>query len=306
MRLQIQKLLHYQKSRHALAPRTLVTEPCKAYRIEKLEFFSEPGIYLPAWVYLPEARPSNSSAILYFNEEGMAADGREFAGEECSGTVPGALAQMVRRGHLVIAVDVRGIGFTRPPHEGEGRAEFRQLFDVESTMAYMAWYMRESLFGQRVQDVERSVDYALSRPDANPAGVWVVGKEMAALWALYAAALDPRIKSVVCYEGLLSYRALTAVDRYLYGADVFILDVLNHFDLPQVAAMVADRRLTLLSPVNAMKEPVDIAAALEAYRWTQDAFTAAGAKDQFRILAVQPDLSLATQLLRLLGNQEEA
>ncbi len=213
---------------------------------------------------------------------------------------------MARRGHLVVAVDVRGIGLTRPLHEGEGgQSEFSQLFDVETAMAYMDWYMDRSLFGSRVADVQRAVDYALSRPEAGGPGVRVIGKGTGALWALYAAALDPRIQSVVCHEGLLSYRSLTAVDRYLYGADVFILDVLNHFDLPQVAAAVAGRRLALLSPVDAMKQPVDPAAAAEAYRWAQDAYSASGAKDQLLISAVQPDQSLASQYLRLLGQQQE-
>ncbi|HEV2246982.1 MAG TPA: hypothetical protein VGW37_10065, partial [Terriglobia bacterium] len=132
----------------------------------------------------------------------------------------------------------------------------------------------------------------------------VIGKGMGALWALYAAALDPRIKSLVCHGGLLSYRSLTATDRYLHGANVFILDVLNHFDLPQVAAAVAGRRLSLLSPVDAMQQPIDVAAAAEAYRWTQDTYIAAGAEDRFHVSGMNPDQSLAAQYLRLLGQND--
>lgn len=180
--------------------------------------------------------------------------------------------------------------------------EFRQLFDVETAMAYMAWYMDRSLFGQRVEDVQRSVDYALSRQETDRAGVWVIGKGMGALWALYAAALDSRIRSVVCQEGLLSYRTLTETDRYLHGANIFILDVLNHFDLPQVAAAVAGRRLTLLSPVNAMKQPVDIAAAREAYSWTNDVYSARHAQTKFRVAALDPDQPLEDQYLWALSS----
>jgi hypothetical protein len=88
---------------------------------------------------------------------------------------------------------------------------------------------------------------------------------MGALWTLFAAALDNRIQTVVCEGGLLSYRALTSVDRYLHGADVFIPDVLNHFDLPQVAAAV-DRRVVIVAPVDAMKNPVEISRARDLYR----------------------------------------
>jgi cephalosporin-C deacetylase-like acetyl esterase len=304
-RAQIQRLLRCRRNDYPLNPRRIVTVQEKGFKIEKLAFLSEPRIYLSAWVYLPETKRSPSPVILYFNEQGMAADGMEFSGEECSGLDPGVLAQMARSGHLIIAVDVRGIGETRPPHASEGgKSEFSHLFNVDTAMAYMAWYMNQSLIGQRVQDVRRSVDYALSRQDSNSSGVWVIGKGMGALWALYAAALDPRIKSVVCHRGLLSYRSLTATDRYLHGADVFVLDVLNHFDLPQVAAVVAGRRLSLLSPVDPMQQPVDTAAAAEAYRWTQDTYIAAGARDRFHISTIHSDQSLAAQYLRLLGQDE--
>jgi cephalosporin-C deacetylase-like acetyl esterase len=307
IRARIRELLRHRESDHSLIPRTFVTVPEKGYRIEKLEFISEPGIRLPSWVYLPEKRKPGSSAILYFNEDGKEADGMEFAGEECSGLVPGTLAEIARRGYLIIAVDVRGIGENRPPHAGAGgESEFRHLFNVETAMAYMAWYMNGSLFGQRVQDVRRSVDYALSRPDCDSSGVLVIGKGMGALWALYAAALDPRIKSLVCHGGLLSYRSLTATDRYLHGADVFILNVLNHFDLPQVAGAVAGRRLILLSPTDAMQQPIDVAVAAAAYHWTRDTYIAAGAEDRFHVSGIHPDQSLAAQYLRLLGQNDEA
>jgi hypothetical protein len=161
--------------------------------------------------------------------------------------------------------------------------------------------MNESLFGMRVQDVLRTVDYALSRPDAGARGVSVIGKDMAALWALYALALDSRILSAVCERGLLSYRSLTGTDRYLHGANIFIPDVLNHFDLPQVAAAAAGRRLALLSPVDAMKRSVDKSSAERTYGWTKTVYSNFGAADQFQIATDDSDQDLATRYLNLLA-----
>ncbi len=81
---------------------------------------------------------------------------------------------------------------------------------------------------------------------------------MGALWTLFAAALDTRIQVVVCEAGLLSCGALCRSDRYLHGASMFVRNVLCHFDLPQVAAAVADRSLTLVAPVNSRERPVRI------------------------------------------------
>ena len=119
-------------------------------------------------------------------------------------------------------------------------------------MAYLAWFMDESLFGMRVWDALRSVEYALGRVDVAADELEVVGQGAGALWALYAAALDPRIVSVTAEHGLLSYRMLAQVDRYTHGAGIFLRGVLQHFDLPHVAAAIAPRRLTLRGPVDAM------------------------------------------------------
>ena len=301
MRGRIQQLLRFRKSDGPLNPREVVTVPRKGYKVEKLDFLSEPGIYIPAWVFVPEKRQANSPAILYFNQAGMEEDGLEFENEEASGLKAGVLAQLARAGHLVVAADLRGIGETRPEHPGGGGGEFRNLFDVESAFSYMAWHMNESLFGMRVQDVLRTVDYALSRPDAGARGVSVIGKDMAALWALYALALDSRILSAVCERGLLSYRSLTSTDRYLHGANIFIPDVLNHFDLPQVAAAASGRRLALLSPVDAMTRSVDKSSAEQTYGWTKTVYSNFGAADQFQIATDDSDQDLATRYLNLLA-----
>jgi hypothetical protein len=161
-------------------------------------------------------------------------------------------------------------------------------------MTYMTWYMDESLFGMRVQDVVRSVDYVLSRPDAVKTSLRAVGKGSGALWVLYAAALDPRISTIVAERGLLSYRSLAQVDRYTHSAGVFIRDVLLRLDLPQVAAALADRKLTLLSPVDAMKQASPLSDVQEVYRVTSETYRNAGVADRFRIVPSTADADPTT------------
>ena len=301
IRAEIRRLLRYRKSEQSLDVRHIVTTPREGYRIEKIQFLSEPGIYIPAWVYVPDNKTAILPTILYVNDEGMEADGMEFEGAEGSGQARGVLDTLVRKGNLVVAVDVRGIGETRPPHPASDSCnEFQQLFDLETTMAYMAWLMDQSLLGMRVQDVVRSVDYISSRPDADGKNLHVIGKGMGGLWCLYAAALDPRIRSLISVQSLLSYRSLTQVDRYLYGADVFVPDVLLHFDLPQVAAAIAGRPLTLIQPKDAMKNTVGTRAAEEAYNWTRGTYESAGLGKLFRIECEGTDLDTPEHFLSLL------
>ena len=289
---EIRELLGLHASDAALGARLLETTPRRGYQIEKLEFLSEPGIYIPTWVFVPDKNHSSAPAILYVDEAGKEEAGMEF----------GPLEQLARKGHCVIAVDVRGIGSTRPAHpDMDPASEFTNLEDAQTAMAYWLWEINESLFGMRVQDVVRTVDYALSRSDLNRSGIRVIGKGEGALWALFAAALDARILATVCDGGLLSYRRLTQGDRYLYSADVFIPDVLNHMDLPQVAAAVADRSLAFLAPLDGMKKAVDLGSARAAYQWSEAVYRAAGAPERFRLAGPCGDGSRIDRYLELLS-----
>lgn len=298
----MRRLLRYRKSDQPLNPRQVVVTPRKGYRIEKIQFLSEPGIYIPAWVFVPENMTRDSAVILYVSDEGIETAGMEFEGAEESGLSPGVLDTLARKGNLAIAVDVRGIGETRPPHgsRSSSSGEFRQLFDVETALSYMAWFMDQSLVGMRVQDVLRSVDYVMSRADANNKPLHVIGRGMGGLWCLYAAGLDTRIRSLISVRSLLSYKCLTQVDRYLYGADVFIPDMLLQLDLPQVAAAMAGRPLALVLPMNAMKNVVEVDVARETYRWALGAYRSAGQGNLFRIESKSADLETPEHYLDLI------
>ncbi len=289
---QIGKLIRLDEARTALGVRNLVTTERKGYHIEKLQFLSEPGIYIPTWVFIPKMLRPDQTAILYVDESGKEAQGLEF----------GVLEALALNGNLVAAIDVRGIGGTEPPHDPwiHDGGEFSHLFNVETAMSYMAWFMDESLFAMRVRDVIRGVDYMLNRPEVKRQAVRVVGKGMGALWALFAAAHDLRIQNAVCAGGLISYRSLTDHDRYVHGANVFIRDVLLHYDLQHVAACISKRKLSLLSPVDALGIPVDLDKAMETYQWTMEAYAAAKSENNFKIIQRNSAKEVVEEYLELL------
>lgn len=289
---QIKDLLRFQPSASDLSVRVLETTPRRGYHIEKLEFLSEPGIYIPTWVFVPDGKFAPAPAILYVDEAGKEQQGMEF----------GFLEQLVRKGHCVVAVDVRGVGSTKPAHpDMDPASQWTNLEDAQTAMAYWLWEINESLLGTRVLDVLRSVDYVLSRPDVDRAGARLVGRGQGALWTLFAAALDSRILATVCDRGLLSYRSLTQVDRYVYSADAFIPDVLNHFDLPQVAAAIAPRSVALVAPLDPMKNAVDPDLARSAYQWTEAVYKAVAATGRFRVAGPCGEGDRAERYLDLLS-----
>lgn len=289
------------KARSPLGVRSVATTPREGYRIKKTEFLSEPGIYVPAWVFVPESAEEHLPTVLYLNDEGSQADGMEFEGPESSELARGVLDEMARKGYLVIAVDVRGIGETRVLRESSlSCGEFGQLFDMDTALAYAAWSMDRSLLGMRVWDVLRSVDYVMEHERADREHLNLIGKGRAGLWCLYAAALDNRIQSLICIYSLLSYRALVEADRYLYGGDVFVPEILLHLDLPQVAAAISPRPLTLIDPKDAMKKAVALAMAEGAYLQTRETYELSGAGKDFRIEYGGSNVNIADRYIQLL------
>jgi pimeloyl-ACP methyl ester carboxylesterase len=299
--------LHYQKQEQPLGVRCVVATPREGYRVEKIEFLSEPGIYIPAWVFVPETQNEAPPAVLYLSDEGAQSDGMEYEGGESSGAKHGLLDQLARSGYLVIAADVRGIGATRASRDSSLSAgEFGQLFDMDTGMAYAAWTMGRSLLGMRVQDVVRCVDYTMQREGIDRQRLHVIGKGRAGLWCLFAAALDDRIPNLICVDSLLSYQSLAQADRYLYGADVFVPDILQHFDLPDLAAAIAPRPLAFIEPKDAMKKTVSSEEAEEVYRPARAAYRIARADTQFRVGCEGSGLSNAEHYMSLMQSMERS
>ena len=280
---QVRGLLPYRAgSRQDLTIRHRMTTPRKRYRVQKEEFLSEDGIYVPAWVFVPEGGDGPFPANLFASDRGIEAHGMEF----------GLLEKLAQRGHLVVAVDVRGVGATRPAS--------RAMSDAEAALTYRAWSMSDSLIGMRVRDIVRGIDYVLGRQDVETSGIRILGRGEGALWALFAAVVDERVRGVVADRGLLSYKSLTRVDRHRHGAAVLIPGVLERFDLPQVAASIADRHLVILDPLDPDKKPADIRLSRHTYEWTRRTYAALGAEDRFRLMARQPGSDPADAYLAFL------
>ena len=291
---EIRSLIRYRVGpEYPLTVRHRITTPRKGYRIEKQEFLSEHGIYIPVWVFLPDRARVPYTATIFVNGQGKRRDGMEF----------GLLDRLARDGHMVVAVDVRGVGETAPAHARRTSRtnEFSHLFDVDTAMQYMCWFMDESLLGMRVRDIVRSIDYVLERDDVEKSGVRLIASGRGALWCLFAAALDTRVRGLLADRALISYKSLTEVDRYAHGANIFIPGILNHFDLPHVAGAVADRYLSIVDPVDPMGKPADVARSRRVYAWTREVYSAVGATDRFEVIARRPGSDPADEYLKFLN-----
>src|SRR5204862_8345899 len=83
--------------------------------------------------------------------------------------------------------------------------------------------------------------------------------------ALYAAALDARVRGVAAHQTVTDYRSLAVAERYTQPFGIYAYGILRAFDLPDVARAAGPRPVLLLNPVTARGEPAG-AAAMELYK----------------------------------------
>ena len=199
---------------------------------ERISFESEEGITIPGLLILPAQWERPLAITVYIGEWG-----------KNQGLQSGIIDTLVQSGYGVLAIDVRGVGETATS-------------DFEA--ATNSLMMDRPLFGQRVLDVIRAVDFIWERcyiaPQIDKGKIILVGEGVGGLWGLYAAALDRRVAAVVAKDTIYSYLQLINTGTQ-FPAGVYLFDVLSHFDLVHVIASCAPRPV-YLSPVNGKRKPV--------------------------------------------------
>jgi len=216
------------------------------YRIEKIALETEPGITVPALVFVPAAAPRPLGAVVYVNPAGKAAD----AGRG------GELEALVQAGWLVLAPDLRGWGESGPARGAGGYSGMWQT-------VMRAVLVGKTLLGMQVFDLLGCVQYLMSRPDVDAARIAVMGKGNGGVVALIATALDPRIARVAAEGAVLSWMDIVRAPIHDNTTELIVPGVLKDFDLPDLAAAIAPRLLWLVGPRTpwGTAAPLDRAAA---------------------------------------------
>jgi pimeloyl-ACP methyl ester carboxylesterase len=195
--------------------------------------------------------------VIYLNGLGAAADWP-------------AIKRLVAEGNDVVAIDPRGIGETAPGKPSDKPSYFGN--DFKET--YLALHLNRPLLGQRVSDVLAVVNALKSRGQR----IHIVGVQGAGPIALHAAALEPAIESVTIEKSLLSWAAVVRSPINYNQLTNVVPGALKVYDLPDLAALVAPRPLTIREAWNPQWEPVTQAVLDDAYASARKAYAKAGGK----------------------------
>jgi len=239
--------------------------------IERVACPSEAGIVVPVLVLRPAGDAARRPVVVICGDGGKGA-ALAARGDES----PAALA---RGGRLVVLPDVRFTGelalgafaglsaklvtFKPCSPLREGRAG---TFEGVWRRNGMLW--GRPLSGMAATDIRAVLDYATAREDANREDVSLVARGRTAVAALFAAALDPRIKAV---DVDLASRCFADRKRPV------VPFVLRHGDVLQWSALLADRKLTLAGAPKAAGDPA----------WLKTVFRVAGNPHGLRLVKGQ-------------------
>lgn len=240
--------------------------------VEKIALYSEEDIYLPCLYFKPQQK--KSPTVILLDSHGKTRGGTELT------------EQLVSKGYGVFAVDLRGMGETALTEadslEREGTVAARILGD-EAGGAYDGLRLGRSIFAMRVHDLLQVVEYLATREEVDAGKIAVIGKKSCGPLALYAAALDERIKGVIVDSSLALFADLVTSRDYTWHFMDFLPQVLRFHDLPQVAGSLAPRivwMLNLLDSCKRLKEKEDV---VESYTWSVKCYRALNRPDNFQI-----------------------
>jgi hypothetical protein len=113
--------------------------------------------------------------------------------------------------------------------------------------------------------------------------IHLIGVGAAGPVVLHAAALEPRIKQVTIEKSVLSWSAVVRTPISHNQLTNVVPAALRVYDLPELAALIAPRTLTIRAAVDPVNKPVTQAVLDEAYAPCKAAFAKQKAESQLRL-----------------------
>lgn len=212
------------------------------YHIDKILLRPETGLALPGLLFVPKTEQGD--AYLYLHADGKHAD---------SGP-GGPIEKLVRDGHLVLAVDLSGIGETMPT----GKHSYGSYLPPDWREATIAYLLGRSLLAMRAEEIQASARSlaAYQRPGVpHPVHLMSVGRVGPP--ALHAAALEPGLfTSVTLRNSLVSWSNVVRTPQSKNQFVNLVHGALGVYDLPDLVGTLPAETTKVVEPLNAGEQPV--------------------------------------------------
>lgn len=229
--LEAERLSGYRKPEPVATPVFQGQYQRDGYRIEKWGLPGEGQTIIPTLVFAPDDSTPQATwpAIIYAHDQGKTTDA----------AVGGTIEALVRSGYVVAAPDLLGYGETTYKYK-QGHASVQPFFN-----ALMAG---RSVAGINAGDAVRVLEFLQDRDDVKAEEIGAVGFGDVAPALLHAAAFEQGIRWLVLVESLLDYQSVVMHPLYDVDANSLVAGALSAYDLPDLLASIAPRRVALIGP----------------------------------------------------------
>ncbi|MBQ0072488.1 MAG: hypothetical protein KBS81_11660 [Spirochaetales bacterium] len=216
---------------------------------ERVYITVDKDVVIPMFILYPENPKGTWIALPGHNGAGKAT----VAGDESCLVVKDKIAhydyayglEMAKRGYHTVCPDIRGFG--------ERREEFMQGDEPEkylksscAALSHVATALGISLMGLLVFDVSRIIDYLEEREDIPTENLGVIGFSGGGMQALYASALDTRIRKTIISGYFYGFKDSLVVLNQNCACN-YAPGVFRHFDMCDLGGMIAPRSLAIQS-----------------------------------------------------------
>jgi dienelactone hydrolase len=240
---------------------------------------------IPILLFKPDDHSVKHPAIVYLQSKGKVADAEP----------GGEIEKLVKKGYVVAAADVLGIGETT-------NTAARGYTD-----GYTAVMIGRSMVGIRAGDIVRVVNYLKGQSDVNPLKIGAIAFNETCLALIHAAAFDSSINNITLIGSILSYESV-AMNRfskigitkrpngnYWHPIEVDftwgIASVLTAYDLPDLIGCIAPRKVVLAGPTDQMLEPASTQLINKELQFPRSVYSFRKAPENLKILEKMDDLS---------------
>ena len=202
---------------------------------QHIQFESEPGIWLDATLYLPSL-PGRKPAVVLVRGD-----------EHGDGMPLSAIAeQMAKLGRVVLEMKPRNslLKNTEGPYTGDW------ITDLQANL------IGRNLPAMRAHDILRGVDLLRAHNDVDPGSICGVARGVAGTWLLLAAAADSRLGKIWLDKAPYSLRSSLENPMTFDLWDAVIPGFILHWDLQDLAKVMATRQVLWTDPTNWMGKVV--------------------------------------------------
>jgi len=234
---------------------------------------------IPILLFIPDDNLKKHPALVYIHSMGKITDAK----------TGGEIESLVRKGYIVAAADVLGIGETK-------NTAARGLTD-----GYTAVMIGRSVVGIQAGDIIRVVNFLKTRENVDPNDIGGMGVNEMCIPLIHAAAFDQSLKNIILIGSPVSYRSITMNRFYRIGFTAreggdywhpYEIDftwgiggVLTAYDLPDLIGCIAPRKITLAGLKDPMLKPAPAELIDQELLFPRAAYSLNKVPDNLRVLS---------------------